>query len=193
MGDGNTIETDALMLGYTYPGSTTLTLTKAILLPVGVWQNTLRRVRVGAYAVLETYSPPPFHPALSKGKAAVHDPAKLQSPHKAIYEKLAQAYGLMVGCEDREEEVTKRWRVTKGPMTERDRGSVWEGWGVVLDREIEMSGIERSGSGAMISYTINAHGKDRRAGEEDAEMKRRRGEMEELIDGDEDNGDTMEE
>jgi hypothetical protein len=43
--------------------------------------------------------------------------------------------------EAREERVTKRWRV--------GRGAVWEGYGVVVDRGVEMHGGEREGRMAV--------------------------------------------
>lgn len=60
-----TAATDCLLLGYTKPGTQILVLSKAIFLPVSVWENTLNRVRNGHYTVLETYPPPPDHPCFA--------------------------------------------------------------------------------------------------------------------------------
>jgi hypothetical protein len=83
----------------------------------------------------------------------------------------------------REEELTKRWRASQGPMTQRDRGAVWEGWGVTLDTGIVMSKGEREG--VMVSLRVVDDGVDRLRTEEEEERWR---EMERLMeeDGDED-------
>lgn len=188
MGDGGCIETDALLLGHEHTNSGSLILTKAILLPAGVWENTLRKVRTGRWSVLETYACPSSHPAKGKGKGKVGDEGK--GCHRAVYDKLAQAYGMISSASAaRENEVTKRWRTSRGPMTSSDRGAVWEGWGVYVDKGIEMSVEERKD--AMKSETeavpriegAFAEGYGPYA-EPDEAAKRRR-EMEELMDEDE--------
>ncbi|KAF2127304.1 hypothetical protein P153DRAFT_398652 [Dothidotthia symphoricarpi CBS 119687] len=167
--------TDALLLGHTYPGSGKITLSKAIFLPTSVWTNTLRRVRVGAYTVLETYSRPNSLCSLSSTPSA----------HHAVYTKLAHAYSLLLSC-DRENDLTKRWRCTRGPMTGWDRGAVWEGWAAVLERGIEMVGEERRG--AVVSLGVVDEGVGREGGDDDEEERRRR-EVDELMDfSDEDDG-----
>ena len=120
---------------------------------------------------------------MEKGKAKAD--VVEQRCHRAVYDKLAQAYGMMsVDAEAREEELTKRWRVSRGPMTGCDRGAVWEGWGVVVDREVSMSRVERQG--AMKSEAGASGGTGNEAvGEVDRdvdEARRRQQEMEELMD-----------
>jgi hypothetical protein len=159
LGDNDAIETDAFLIGYTHPRSGKIVLSTALFMPVGCWANSLNRVRKGAYKVLETY------PALRQPRA-----------HKAVYEKLAQAYGIM-RSKTREDELTKRWRASQGPMTQRERGAVWEGWAAVLDREIEMGKKDREG--AILSSCLIDEGVDgqRRGPEEE----RRWREIEELL------------
>jgi hypothetical protein len=159
LGDNDAIETDAFLIGYTHPRSGKIVLSTALFMPVGCWANSLNRVRKGAYKVLETY------PALRKPRA-----------HQAVYEKLAQAYGIM-RSKTREDDLTKRWRASQGPMTQRERGAVWEGWGAVLDREIEMGKKDREG--AILSSCLIDEGVDgqRRGPEEE----RRWREIEELL------------
>lgn len=182
------IRTDALMLGHESPTGA-LILSKAILLPVGVWENTLRKVRSGRWSVVETYACPPSHPAKGKGKGRMGD-AVQTGCHGVVYDKLVQAYGLMNAAPAaREEELTKRWRVSRGPMTRVDRGAVWEGWGVVVDKGVEMGVSERRD--ALKSEVIPAGqmalgGEDGCGSFDDAcEADRRKKEMEELMDEDE--------
>ncbi|KAF1960250.1 hypothetical protein CC80DRAFT_289540 [Byssothecium circinans] len=185
-----TLATDCLVLGYTRPGTRTLTLSKAIFLPTVVWENTLNRVRKRHQSVLESYPPPPNHPSAPKSFPGIpfprqanmpSNPDEVQGPHRTLYEKVVQMYRFMVGCEDREEELTKRWRASQGPMTERDRGAVWEGWGVWVDKSIEMSRKERQG--AIVMSSVDPLEKE----EEEAkrERERRRREVEELMEEDE--------
>lgn len=198
MGDSGCIETDALMLGHEDPRNGKLVLTKAILLPVGVWENTLRKVRNGRWSVLETYACPSSHPAKGKGKGKVGDESK--GCHKAVYGKLAQAYRMMsLAPGARENDLTKRWRTTRGPMTSSDRGAVWEGWGVYLDRAIEMDADERKDALKNEVQTRPMVENDGDAGDEYGpysepdEAARRRKEMEELIAEDEDEDEEMDE
>lgn len=198
MGDSGCIETDALMLGHEDPRNGKLVLTKAILLPVGVWENTLRKVRNGRWSVLETYACPSSHPAKGKGKGKVGDESK--GCHKAVYGKLAQAYRMMsLAPRARENDLTKRWRTTRGPMTSSDRGAVWEGWGVYLDRAIEMDADERKDALKNEVQTRPMVENDGDAGDEYGpysepdEAARRRKEMEELIAEDEDEDEEMDE
>ncbi|KAF2625322.1 hypothetical protein BU25DRAFT_492965 [Macroventuria anomochaeta] len=192
MGNSGCAETDALLLGHEEVGSGKLVLSKAILVPVGVWENTLRKVRSGRWSVLETYACPSSHPAKGKGKGKERTGDRAEKGcHRAVYDKLAQAYGMMTGLPAvREELLTKRWRVSRGPMTIYDRGAVWEGWGAFVDRGIEMSAAEREGA---VKSEVEVSGKvedggmgDGYAPYGDAEKERRRREVEELMDEDED-------
>jgi hypothetical protein len=172
MGNGGIPETDALLLGYSRPGSSKIVLSRAIFLPMGVWTNTLERVRKGKYSVLETYPGP---------ESKLHLP---DGPHKTVYEKLKTAYDIMRSAPNREQDLTKRWRVTKGPMTPVERGAVWEGWAVVLDSEVSLGRGERRG--AFLSSRLIDEGTERKV---DPEAERVRREIEELLeeeDGDED-------
>ena len=183
--------TDCLILGYIESGTGTLKLSRAIFLPVGVWENTLRRVRLGKFSVLETYAPPPTHPRFVAHKGTLTNPEQLYSPHKSLYDKLGLMYGFMANCVNREEELTKRWRATPGPLTDRKRGAVWEGYGVYVDRGIEMARKERKG--ALVVSSVDGPVADV-AKNEDEE---RRKEIEEMLDeemGDESelSGDEME-
>ncbi|KAF2185633.1 hypothetical protein K469DRAFT_707862 [Zopfia rhizophila CBS 207.26] len=74
---------------------------------------------------------------------------------------------LMTSTFDRENNLTKRWRVSANPLF--GRGSVWEGYGVWLSRGIEVAAEERKG--ALCMGGIN--------GERLDESRKR--EMEELI------------
>ncbi|KAF2035468.1 hypothetical protein EK21DRAFT_54177 [Setomelanomma holmii] len=172
LGDNHAIETDAFLLGYTTPGTGKVELSKALFMPVGCWTNTLRRVRKGAYKVLETYLAPSTERGLPAGCTS--------HPHKVVYEKLAQGYNIMrsscTSPQAREDLMTKRWRASPGPMTQRDRGAVWEGWGVTLDRGMEMGAGERKG--ALLSSWLVDEGVDKRV---DEEAERRRRELEELM------------
>jgi hypothetical protein len=172
MGNGGVPETDALLLGYSHPGSGKIMLSRAIFLPVGVWSNTLERVRKGKYSVLETYPGPESKLYLPDG------------PHKTVYEKLKTAYSIMRSASNREEDLTKRWRVTKGPMTPVERGAVWEGWAVVLDTEVSLDRGERRG--AFLSSTLIDEGTGRNV---DPEAERVRREIEELLEEDEEDED----
>ena len=162
--------TDAILLGYEDKQTGALVLSKAILLPVGIWENTLRQVRAGHWAVMESYICPRHHPTVDiKGKGKSREGE--WDCHRAVYDKLEQAFGMMVERADvREELLTKRWRVAPGPMTSYDRGAVWEGWGVYVDKGVEMSAAERAGA-----FRVN---------ESSLDPERRR-EVEELIREDE--------
>lgn len=185
MGNSGSALTDALLIGHCVPGSGKIVLNLAVFLPVGVWENTLRRVRKGAYSILETYPSPKARLGLGV-HGEISSTAKddgLATPHKAVYEKLAQAYSIMASARDREAQLTKRWRTSKGPMTLVDRGAVWEGWAAVLDRGIEMSARERKGA-LLHSGLVDegVEGKRRFGG---AEAERRRREIEELLEEEE--------
>ncbi|KAF3040804.1 hypothetical protein E8E11_005738 [Didymella keratinophila] len=189
MGDSGCIETDALMLGHEDPRNGNIVLTKAILLSVGVWENTLRKVRNGRWSVLETYACPSSQPAKGKGKRRVDEES--QGCHKAVYNKLAQASRMMSSAPAaRENELTKRWRTSRGPMTSSDRGAVWEGWGVYVSRAIEMSAEERKDAmknEAQTAPEVEEGGDDEFGPySEPNETLRRRKEMEELMHEDED-------
>ena len=190
MGDGGCIETDALMLGYEKP-SGELVLNKALLLPVGVWENTLRKVRSGRWSVLETYACPASRLAKAKGKEKASE-APEKGCHAAVYDKLAHAYGMLATAPTlREEQLTKRWRVSRGPMTSHDRGAVWEGWAAYVDRDVAMTAAERIDalkSDAARAVKVDDGGVGDRYGPygDFGETARRRKEMEELMDEDED-------
>ena len=146
MGDGNIAETDAMLLGTCTPRSGKIVLNRAVFLPVGVWKNTLHRAAKGSYTILETYAPTQSYSTSKVHDEYAYNDPNNKTPHRAVYQKLAQAYAIMARSQDRENDLTKRWRVTPGPMTNRARGSVWEGWAVMLDRPIEMSAKERKGA-----------------------------------------------
>ncbi|KAJ4988169.1 hypothetical protein SVAN01_06265 [Stagonosporopsis vannaccii] len=188
MGNKGCIETDALMLGYEDVKTGSLLLTRAILLPMGVWENTLRRARGGHWTILETYANPLTYSEGSKGKGKekAAESASSKGCHRAVYDKLAQAYGMITTTpKGREEELTKRWRVTRGPMMSCDRGAVWEGWGVYVDRGIEMSASEREDALKL--------GEKFWPYKDVKEAERRRKEIDELIEEDDDNeGNGME-
>ncbi|KAH8730151.1 hypothetical protein GQ44DRAFT_607365 [Phaeosphaeriaceae sp. PMI808] len=175
------VETDAILLGYTQPGSGKITLTRALFMPMGMWQNTLRQVQKGAYQALETYMPGAEHVAAGTNRLVGKGRA-----HSAAYAKLAEVYGIMRGSVRREEEVTKRWRASKGVMTRRDRGAVWEGWGVTLDKAIEMSVGEREGA-KMSSWLVD-EGVDKRTAVEEDERANRMRELEALMEEEEEQG-----
>ena len=176
MGNDGCTETDAFLVGYSQPGSGDITLSHAIFLPVGVWKNCMDRVRKDKYSVLETYIGP------VKGRPQGTTPV----PHRAAYDKLRQAYSLMLSPSPaaREENVTKRWRVSQGRMSESERGAVWEGWAVGVDKEIVMSREERKG--ALVYQEYIDHAVEKR---EDTEKERRRKEIEELLDDEESSDD----
>ncbi|KAF2692174.1 hypothetical protein K458DRAFT_411826 [Lentithecium fluviatile CBS 122367] len=191
---GTTVDsaTDCILLGHTSPNSTTLTLTHALFLSLTVWESTLNRVRQGRLTPLETYTPPPNHPRFRAGTGLLNNPDDIKGPHKAVYEKVRCVYGFMANCGSREEELTKRWKVTKGPLTERQRGAVWEGWGVYVDAPIEMQEEERKG--AFVVGRGGDGGVDGKANAEAEEEERRMREIEELLEEEEESeGDPMEE
>ncbi|KAH7094751.1 hypothetical protein FB567DRAFT_543168 [Paraphoma chrysanthemicola] len=166
LGDFDNIETDAFLLGYSVPGSGRIVLSKAFFMPVGCWENELRRVRKGKYQVLEAYPAPANNISLRT----------TGTPHTAAYAKLAEAYSFMQReKEDREEQLTKRWRASPGPMTLRERGAVWEGWAVTLNRGMDLSKEERRG--ALVHSWWVDEGTDRK---KDDEADRRRRELDEL-------------
>ncbi|KAF1839234.1 hypothetical protein BDW02DRAFT_487279 [Decorospora gaudefroyi] len=166
-------ETDALLMGHSQPGSGRIILTSAIFLPMGVWENTLGRVRKRKFRVVESYlGPQSPHYALGTKPQ--------DTPHFAAYSKLEYAFNLMTSSDAREDDLTKRWRVSKGPMTAMDRGSVWEGWAATIDRPLTLERQEREGA-MSLSDVIN-HAVERR---QDGEKARRRRELEELMEEEE--------
>ncbi|KAF1976105.1 hypothetical protein BU23DRAFT_60807 [Bimuria novae-zelandiae CBS 107.79] len=173
--------TDCLVLGYTHPSTGILTLSKAIFFPTTIWPNVLRRVQRGHAEVLETYTPPPNHPRFVAHRGTLRNPDDVTGPHKFVYEKLSQVYSVMAGCGDREEEVTKRWRTTKGPMTAIGRGSVWEGWGVTLDCPVEMGYEERHGAGVRVAKSLDGARGWGLSEEGMREKERREREIDELL------------
>ncbi|KAL1612413.1 hypothetical protein SLS60_000639 [Paraconiothyrium brasiliense] len=189
--------TDCLILGYTHQGTGILKLSKAIFFPTSIWENMLRRVQRSHAVVLETYAPPPNHPRYAAGKGTLRNPDDVDGPHKFVYDKVAQVFGLMTGCAVREEEVTKRWRVSPGPMTARERGSVWEGWGCYVDTAVDMGYEERQGPGAFIQKSLDGRRGFGLSEEEMAEKERKRREIDELLAEEEedvsDEGEEMEE
>jgi hypothetical protein len=164
LGNDSVAETDAFLLGHTHPKSGKITLNRAIFLPLGVWTNAQDRVRKGNYTVLESYVAPNRAPSV---------------PHRAVYEKAKQAFEMMIvgSPAARERELTKRWRTSKGRMTATERGAIWEGWAVEIDREIAMSREDRKG--AFVQNAL-VDGID----ENSDEMRRRR-EIDELLETDE--------
>jgi hypothetical protein len=121
-------------------------------------------VRKGKYKVLESYIAP------VRGTS---------TPHRAIYEKARQAYGMMktVSPAARERELTKRWRASRGRMKETERGAVWEGWAVDIDEEIAMSREDRMGAFVQDALIDGV--------DQDSEEVRRRKEIDELLEMDE--------
>ncbi|KAI4937159.1 uncharacterized protein J4E92_001887 [Alternaria infectoria] len=164
LGDSGVAETDAFLLGYTHPKSGKITLNRAVFLPLGVWANAQDRVRKGHYQVLESYAAPNGRPSV---------------PHRAAYEKVKQAYEMMIMGSPvaRERELTKRWRASRGRMTATQRGAVWEGWAVEVDREIALNKEDRKG--AFVQNAL-VDGVD-----ENSDEARRRREIEELLETDE--------
>ncbi|RMZ66184.1 hypothetical protein GMOD_00005261 [Pyrenophora seminiperda CCB06] len=168
MGNNGSVETDALLIGYSQPGSGKITLTHGVFLPVGVWKNCMERVRSDKYSILETYVGP------MAGRQ--HDTSS--APHRAAYEKLRQVHSLMLSSSPgaREHNLTKRWRVTPGKVSATQRGAVWEGWAVGVNKEISMSREEREG--AFVYQEYIDHGVAQRY---DAERERRKKEIAELL------------
>ena len=77
----------------------------------------------------------------------------------------------------RERELTKRWRASRGRMAATQRGAVWEGWAVEVDREIALDKDDRKG--AFVQNAL-VDGVD-----ENSDEARRRREIEELLETDE--------
>lgn len=159
MGNAGAIETDAILIGHAQPKSGKIVLSKALFLPVGVWENTVRRVSKGKYTFLETYSPDWENgkPLKRKDIRRAGDELpedRVKTSHEIAYDILTAAYNIMRSSEDREAELTKRWRATTGPMTAKDRGAVWEGWGVTLDRGFEMDAQARKDA-VVTNYLVD--------------------------------------
>jgi hypothetical protein len=72
-------------------------------------------------------------------------------------------------------------------MTAVDRGAVWEGWAVTLDREIALDGKEREGA-----YSRSGFIDEGVEGKVDPEGERRRRVIDELLEEDEDEDADME-
>ncbi|KAF2801136.1 hypothetical protein K505DRAFT_380920 [Melanomma pulvis-pyrius CBS 109.77] len=175
--------TDAIMLGYlrlrngpNRSREVAIELTKLIILPVSIYANCLRRVQLGQYEVFETYTCIPSLPSETGAQPYT-------SRRRTAYDKLVQAYSLMANHRDREEELTKRWRTSPGPMTETARGSIWEGWAVAVDRPIWMSPAERN---EAVDLAILKKIKDREESEAARENEKRKRENDELVDGNQD-------
>jgi hypothetical protein len=164
LGNNGCAETDVFLLGHTHPKSGKITLNRAVFLPLGVWTNAQDRVRKGRYTVLESYIAPVRTTSV---------------PHRAVYEKARQAYKMMIvgSPAARERELTKRWRASRGRMTATERGAVWEGWAVEIDKEIALSKEERMGTFVQDELIDGI--------DENSDEVRRRREIEELLDTDE--------
>jgi hypothetical protein len=177
LGDDGHTETDALLLGHVVPGSGRITFSRALFMPTGVWTNTVGKIRRGKWGWVETYP----HPSNRGGLGGVC--------HRAAYNKLKDVHDVMIRTqypmEQREEAVTKRWRASKGPMTQRDRGAVWEGYGVVLERGIGMEKGERQGV-FVNEWVVDGGGEMKELAE------RRRREIEEALAEDEMDGEEDE-
>ena len=187
--------TDCLILGYTRPETGVLELSKAIFLPVGIWENVLRRVQRGNAQVLETYAPPPNHPRFAANKGILRNPDDIKGPHKFVHRKLTQIFGLMTSCANREQELTKRWRITPGPMTAKGRGAIWEGWAMFVDRPVELGYEERHEVGSIVSRSMDGKKGFGLSESEWKEKERRMRELEEMVeeDGEEDEDEESEE
>ncbi|KAF2740871.1 hypothetical protein EJ04DRAFT_572155 [Polyplosphaeria fusca] len=161
--------TDALMLGYMLPNSADVSFDRAVFLKMDLDDVLLSRTRAQAFHVIESYAGTAQQAFVSQASLA---------PQKHAYDKLAQAYSIISGCKDREAELTKRWKVTAGPLMDENRGSVWEGYGAKVVGGVVMTGEERKGA---ITLFISLYGVDEEA--------RRKAEMNELME----EGDEMEE
>ncbi|KAF5845621.1 hypothetical protein GGP41_009432 [Bipolaris sorokiniana] len=177
LGDGGISETDAFLLGHVRPGSGEIVLSKAIFLPVGVWKNATARVRNGKCKVLESYPMP--------GGDVGSYPTGVA--HRAAYERVKEAFEFMIAAPAavREREVTKRWRTSKGPMTASERGAVWEGWGVEVDKQVKMGREERMGAVVLDSLIDGTKTRD-------WEWERRQREMKELFVEEDEEGEVEE-
>jgi hypothetical protein len=190
--------TDCLILGYTHPKTGILKLSKAIFFPTSIEENMRRRIQRNHAVVLEAYGPPPNHPRFAAKTGTLRNPDEVQGPHKFVHDRLAQVFALMTESEDRERELTKRWRSTPGPMTAKGRGSVWEGWAVYVDRPVEMGYEERHGPGGVVHKSLDGLRGYGLTAEEWALREMRRREIAEMIEedeedvSDEDGGEQME-
>ncbi|KAF2275160.1 uncharacterized protein EI97DRAFT_78828 [Westerdykella ornata] len=157
--DNSGERTDALMLGIEDMNTGTIELSRAIFLSANIGSIFRRKMIDGSYQLIERYiprfgCPPRTYTSKGKGKAPM---PRGHSGHGSAYDKLMQALSFMyqhAGSTDREELLSKRWRVSPGMMAETDRGAVWEGWAVVLDRPIEMTSEERD-RGALKVRPLN--------------------------------------
>lgn len=136
---GGSEVTDAIMLGYVYPDSPIIEFQKAVFLPGSIASNVLWHARHGRYIHLESYIP-----SYTPQNKMSH--SRFRNPHLHAYEKLRTVLELMTRTKNREMEHTKRWRTSPGMLTEVERGSVWEGWGLFIDRPIYMNKGERYGA-----------------------------------------------
>ncbi|KAF2741988.1 hypothetical protein M011DRAFT_482044 [Sporormia fimetaria CBS 119925] len=162
--------TDAVMLGYLQPGATGIEFTRAVFFPISI-DGEIRSCMRAGFVTLEYYLPGRATQGNWKGKMKMKADI---SGHGKVYEKLAMAHGLMTACEDREEDVTKRWRVTSGRVVNGCRGAVWEGWGLRVDRMLTLSAEEREG--ACVKVRVGGM-EDRRERELREEQKRREKEL----------------
>lgn len=186
--------TDCLLLGYTRPGNGILTLSKAIFFPTSIWDNMLRRVRRDHAEIIEAFAAPPNHPRKAAFNGTLQNPDDVKGPHKFVYDKLTQIFKFMCvdSDGDREEEVTKRWRVTPGQMRAKMRGAVWEGWAVYVDRPVEMGYEERHGVGNTVHRSLDGRKGFGLTEEEMWEKERITREIDEMIAEDEANNDSEE-
>ncbi|USP76764.1 uncharacterized protein yc1106_04038 [Curvularia clavata] len=179
LGNGGCAETDAILIGSVKPGSGEIQINRAVFLPMGIWPRISEMAREKRGYTVETFLE---HASGQKGV-----------PHQVAYEKLKQAYNFIIRKPDdvRERELTKRWRVTNGPMTETKRGAIWEGWAAVVDREIKITKPERTGA-VMFDSLIN--GRDEAWLEKEARLRELEALMEEeeaLDDSDDNSGSEM--
>ena len=107
--------------------------------------------------------------------------------HRAAYERVKEACEFMIAAPAavREREVTKRWRTSKGPMTASERGAVWEGWGVEVDKQVKMGREERMGAVVLDSLIDGTKTRD-------WEWERRQREMKELFVEEDEEGEVEE-
>ncbi|KAF2471536.1 uncharacterized protein BDR25DRAFT_367221 [Lindgomyces ingoldianus] len=197
--------TDAILLGYIQPGTggsekTDMRIEKALFLPEDLSERFRWKVKQGTLEVLETYAAPataawskmPATPSttseyfFSPSSSPKRNAEQLHTSHKSIYDKLFQAYNLMVNTPDRESQLTKRWRCSPDPVMEGNRGSVWEGWGLCIDRGVGMGDEERKG--AVVRVEVGSGAAER----EVREWETRRAMDAVMEEGEEDRGEGIE-
>ncbi|PSN68881.1 hypothetical protein BS50DRAFT_675166 [Corynespora cassiicola Philippines] len=171
-GVGNESLSDAFLLGYQYPDSRVFDLSRAILFPLHLWDSIRRQLQSKIWTLMETYPLPQIHPLgnLKRGNKAPEDMVYFphskknhfeMTPHGAAYRKLSDAYKFM-SVHDREKLHTKRYRVTQGPLTATKRGAVWEGWGVHVNKGIQMTPVNRKGANTVPKYVDDPEVLERR-------------------------------